>query len=107
MMSDINITTMVAQLPYMQDVAHTQLTGPQAQQVFAAQMAQQALRAQNQQVQKVEAKQGSQAVSDEGNRKKQPPPKALAHRRVEAEEEPDAPASNASPWLGHLLNKKV
>jgi len=106
-MNDINITTVVAQLPYMQDVAHTQLTGPQVQQVFAAQMAQQALRAQNSQVQKVEAQSGSQAVSDEKERKRRPAHAALVKRQAGAEEEPDAPASNASPWLGHLLNMKV
>ena len=106
-MTDINITTVVAQLPYMQDVAHTQLSAPQAQQVFAAQMAQQALRAQNSQVQKVEAQHGSEAIKDEEQRKRQQGHRPPHKRQAAPEEEPEIMASNASPWLGHLLNKKV
>lgn len=106
-MTNINITTVVAQLPYMQDVAHMQLTSPQMQQVFAAQMAQQAMRAKNEQVQKIEAQHGSEAISDEEDRKRRQGRPPQHKRHAAPEDEPEVMASNASPWLGHLLNKKV
>ena len=109
MMSDINITTVVAQLPNLQGVAGAQLAHPEAQQVFAAQMAQQALKDQTHQVQKVEKEEGSEAVKDE-QEKRRGAEQQLSPRKKKAlqaaPEEPEA-AQAGSPWLGHLINKQV
>lgn len=109
MMADINLTTTIAQLPNLQTVAGAQLAHPEAQQVFAAQLAQQALKDQTHQVQKVEKEEGSEAVKDEKEKRRAPGQELQPRKRqakAEAPEEPAAEAS-ASPWLGHLVNRKV
>ncbi|WP_243359301.1 hypothetical protein [Fundidesulfovibrio terrae] len=109
-MSDINIATVVAQLPNLQGVAGAQLAHPEAQQVFAAQMAQQALKDQGHQVQKVEKEEGSEAVKDEKEKRRgaeQEPHPRKRQAQQAAPEEPESPAQPGSPWLGHLINKQV
>ncbi len=109
MMSDLNITTVIAQMPNVQGQAAAQLAHPEVQQVFAAQMAQQALKQQSEQVQKIEPQEASQAVQDEDEqqrsaRNRHQHPGERKHREDAPEE--TEPASS-SPWLGHLLNMKV
>jgi hypothetical protein len=110
MMSDLNITTTIAQLPNLQGVAGAQLAHPEAQQVFAAQLAQESLKEQMHQVQKVEKQEGSEAVKDEKEGHGGAEQHMHQHNRQAQKETPEdgdsAPAS-ASPWLGHLINKKV
>jgi hypothetical protein len=109
MMSDINIATVVSQLPNIQGVAGAQLAHPEAQQVMAAQLAQQALKEQVNQVQKVEKQEASEAVKDEEKRRRGGG-QDLRHRKRQAmpqsENETEVQPA-ASPWLGHLLNRKV
>lgn len=109
MMSDLNITTVIAQMPNVQGQAAAQLAHPEVQQVFAAQLAQQALKQQSEQVQKIEPQEASQAVQDEDEQERSARnrhhPGERKRREGEAEEETE-PASS-SPWLGHLLNMKV
>lgn len=110
MMSDINITTSIAQMPNLQNVAGAQAAHPEAQQIFAAQMAQQTLKEEAQQVQKVEKQEGSDAIKDEdeqqaGRRRREAAMLGRKAKKREPEEE-EQPATS-SPWLGHLVNRKV
>ena len=108
MMSDINITTTIAQLPNLQGVAGAQLAQPEAQQILAAQLAQEALKEQMHKVQKVDKEEGSEAVKDDEERRRGG--QGLQHRKRQAKpdaDEPETPPALASPWLGHLINKKV
>lgn len=103
----INLTTLFQVMPYAQNVAHAELALPQAQQAAASLMAQENLQKDQSQVQKVEEQDGAEAVKDEnggrkgGNRHKR--------RRPSPEPEPEcAPAaSNASPWSGNIINRRI
>jgi len=111
MMADINITTSIAQLPHLQAMAGAQLAHPEVQQVFAQQMAQEALKQRMQQVQKVERQeQGEGIKADQDGRRGSEgghtPGRRGRHAREEAREEEPMSAS-ASPWVGHLVNRKV
>ncbi|MBI4803939.1 MAG: hypothetical protein HY795_01750 [Desulfovibrio sp.] len=108
-MSDINITTTIAQLPNLQGVAGAQLAHPEAQQVFAAQLAQESLKEQMHQVQKVDKQEGSEAVKDEkeGRGGEQHMHQRNRQAKKDAPEDGDSAPPSASPWLGHLINKKV
>jgi len=108
MMSDLNITTTIAQLPNIQGMAAAQIAHPEVQQVFAAQLAQQAVKEQHQQVQKVDRQEGSDAVKEEKEGRQDPghhpgKRKAAAQKEPEPEEQP----ASASPWIGHLVDRKV
>lgn len=110
MMSDISITTTVAQLPNVQGVAGAQLAHPEAQQAFAAQMAHQALKDQHQQVQKVEKQEASDAIKDDEEQRRGGREETNRRKRQaqpETPEEADSGPASSSPWLGHLINKKV
>ncbi|MFP5223488.1 MAG: hypothetical protein ACLGSA_14450 [Acidobacteriota bacterium] len=110
MMSDINIATSIAQLPNLQGIAGAQQAHPEAQQIFAAQMAQQALKEQQHQVQKVDKQEGSEAVKEDRDNKRGEEHELRQrkrHARQDAEPEEEAPAPSSSPWLGHLVNRKV
>jgi len=108
-MSDLNITTTIAQLPNLQGLAGAQLAHPEAQQVFAAQLAQESLKEQMHQVQKVEKQEGSEAVKDEkeGRGREQQMHQHNRQSKKETPEDVDSAPASASPWLGHLINKKV
>ena len=77
-MSDINITALIAQMPYVQTLAHAQSVHPETQQLFAAQMAQQVFKQQHEQVQKVDKQEQPQAVrkdkEDHGGQGRPPGP---------------------------------
>jgi hypothetical protein len=110
MMSDINITTSVVQLPNIQGMAGAQLAYPEVQQAMAAQLAQQALKEKDFQVQKVEKQDASEAVKDEkrkgrggSNDQRRRTRQAAPEQEAQADDQPGA----ASPWLGHLVNRKV
>ena len=110
MMAEIDFITSIAQLPNLQGLAGAAQAQPEAQQIFAAQMAQEALKEQTHQVQKVEKDEGSEAIKDDQERRRGAD-QELQHRKREAKpdasEESDNPPASASPWLGHLINKKV
>lgn len=110
-MGDIHITTSIAQMPNVQGLAGAQLTHPEAQQVFAAQMAQQALKEQMQQVQKTEKDAGSTAIkADEERRHGQehhPGRDDKKHRGSGQEDGKESAGASGSPWLGHLINRKI
>lgn len=107
-MTNLNITTLIAQLPYLSNVAHAEAVHPEVQQAATAQMAQQALKDQNEQVQKIDAQDGSEPISDEDERRRGRGGQRRAQRRAAppAQEEPVV-VSNASPWVGLLVNTKV
>lgn len=110
MMSDINIATSIAQLPNLQGIAGAQQAHPEAQQIFAAQLAQEALKNQHDQVQKVEKQEGSEAVKDDRDNKRGEEHELRQRKRhahQEADPEEEDPAISSSPWLGHLVNRKV
>ncbi|GFK92549.1 hypothetical protein NNJEOMEG_00374 [Fundidesulfovibrio magnetotacticus] len=109
-MSDINIVTTVAQLPNLQGLAGAQLAHPEAQQVFAAQMTQQMLKDQHDQVQKVDKQEGSDAVDEDKEGRQEARRQASGRRNAphhQPEPEPEAQPASSSPWLGHLINRKV
>jgi hypothetical protein len=71
-------------------------------------MAQQGLKDQNEQVQKVQPDQESGAISDKDPRRRDKKRQELqARRRAQEPEEEPVQASNASAWVGHLLDRKV
>lgn len=109
MMSDINITTSIAQMPNVQGVAGAQLAHPEAQQVLAAQLAHQVLKDQTHQVQKVEKQEASEAVKDEKEGGHGGQDQHLRKRQAKspAPDESETPAEASSPWIGHLINRKV
>ena len=109
MMTDINITTSIAQIPNLQNVAGAQTAHPEAQQLLAAQIAQQSLKDEAKQVKKVEKQEGSAAIKDEEEQRggQQHHESASRERRHSEDAGEDAPPASPSPWLGHLVNRKV
>ncbi|WP_459935039.1 hypothetical protein [Fundidesulfovibrio butyratiphilus] len=109
-MSDINITALIAQMPYVQTMANTHVLMPEAQQYFASHMAQQVFKQQQEQVQKAEKQDASQAVRNERESRQNSGSRQQAQGRRPApkEIEEETPSDDAaSPWIGHLVNKKV
>lgn len=109
-MSDINITALIAQMPYVQTMANTHVLMPEAQQYFASHMAQQVFKQQQEQVQKIEKQEEPHSVRKDKDNRQNPDARRQAQRRRAAprqEEEETPPDGAASPWIGHLVNKKV
>lgn len=105
----INLTTLFQVMPYAQNVAHAEIALPQAQQAAATLMAQENLQKNQSQVQKVEEQEGAESVKDENSGRKG----GTGHRRRRKPPEPEtAPesatsASNASPWSGNIINRRI
>lgn len=110
-MGDINLTAPIAQMPNLQSVAGAQVAHPEAQRIFAAELAQQALKEQQHQVQKVEREEEPEAVKRDKERRQGQEPGSQQRKRQakgqEDEEEAGAPSAASAPWVGNLLNKKV
>jgi hypothetical protein len=104
-MSDINMLAPIVQMPNLQGMAAAQLAHPEVQQVFAQQMAQELQKEQNQQVQKVDKQE--QAVSVKDDETHNSPQGQHQQQRRQSRQEQDEPVASGSPWIGHLLNKKV
>ncbi len=102
----INLTTIFQVMPYAQNVAHAELVAPQTQQVVSTMLAQEALKHEQSQVQKVEKQEHPETVAEE--RQARGDAWEQQQRKREKEPEPEeAPLSNASPWSGNLVNKRV
>jgi len=105
----INLTTLFQVMPYAQNVAHAEMVAPQAQQAAATLVAQEHLQKDQNLVQKVEEQDGAEAVKDENGGRKG----GTGQRRRRAPKKPepdldDAPAaSNASPWSGNIINRRI
>lgn len=106
MMADINITAPIVQMPNLQGMAAAQLAHPEVQQVFAQQMALQIQKDQQHQVQKVEKQEPAVMVKDDDGSSRQSAQQQQPRRQHHPAEGEDAPPSS-SPWIGHLLDKKV
>jgi len=106
MMSDLNITAPIAQMPNLQGMAAAQLAHPEVQQVFAQQMALQLQKDQHQQVQKVEKQEAAVQVKDEDD-SRQSGRQHQRSGRQHAQEEREERTPSPSPWVGHLLDRKV
>ncbi|WP_243312226.1 hypothetical protein [Fundidesulfovibrio agrisoli] len=105
-MADINITAPIVQMPNLQGMAAAQLAHPEVQQVFAQQMALQIQKDQQHQVQKVEKQESAVMVKDEDSSRQSAQHQQQPRRQRHPDEGEDAPPSS-SPWIGHLLDKKV
>jgi hypothetical protein len=110
-MADINLTAPIAQMPNLQGVAGAQAAHPEAQRIFAAELAQQALKEQQKQVQKVEREEEPEAVKRDSERRQGEEPGPHQRKRQakggQDEEETGPPNAASAPWVGNLLNKKV
>jgi len=103
----INLTTLFQVMPYAQNVAHAEMVLPQAQQAAATLLAQENLQKSQSQIQKVDEQEGAESVKDENGGRKG----GTEHRRRRKPPEPEPEiaqaASNASPWSGNIINRRI
>lgn len=107
MPTSVNFPVLLAQLPHLQELAGADKARPEMAAAFNEQLAAEAQKKENEQVQKVEKQEALAATGDKpsddrpghrGSRRRK-------QRETEPEEEDDSRA--ASPWAGNILNLKV
>jgi hypothetical protein len=100
MVDNLNLSTLISQIPEAQKIHHTQLAHPEAQQALAKELVQRRQRREKDQVAKGEASATETAVDPEGHNESAPEQytsERQAHRR-EPEFESDQ---------GHLIDTQV
>jgi len=104
----IDLTTVIQAVPYVQNVAHAELTSPEAQLAASQAMTQQALADQNKQTQRIEKQDEMDSVRDEDKRRGAGQPRQRRARAAGPEPEEEATqASNPTPFAGHIIDMKV
>lgn len=105
----LDLPILISQLPNMQQIAGSHIIPQDAQQALFGQMVAENQRKADQTVQKVEMKEGTEAISDEAGGKNSAPRFARQRHKPppEALTEPDTQSSNASPWAGNIINVKI
>ncbi|MEW5772181.1 MAG: hypothetical protein AB1916_01535 [Thermodesulfobacteriota bacterium] len=105
MSTSINFPVLLAQLPHLQELAGADKARPEMAAAFNEQLAAEAQKKDNEQVQKVEKQEKLDAAGDK------PPderPGYRGSRRQRKQPEPEEDDSrSASPWAGNILNLKV
>ncbi|MEA4857324.1 MAG: hypothetical protein AAGU21_00715 [Solidesulfovibrio sp.] len=102
----IDLTTVFQTMPYVQNVAHAELVQPQAALAASQEMARQALADQAKQPQKIDQQDAMDAVKDD--RERQAPGQHQPRGRRRPQPEPEqTQASNASPFAGHIVDRKI
>jgi hypothetical protein len=107
MVQNANLTLLLQQLPYLSKVATAEVVHPSASKMVLAQRAQDSAQKFREQVQKAQESERAKLKPDtEGSGGGAS--FGLGERREKKQPEPEQePASNASPWSGNLLNKRI
>lgn len=102
----IDLTTIFQTMPYVQNVAHAELVQPEAALMASQAMARQALADQSKQPQRIEEQDATDAVGDEHQRQAGEQ-QGRQRRRQPQPEAGETQASHASPFAGHLIDRKI
>ena len=109
MSTSINFPVLLAQLPHLQELAGAEKARPEVAAVFNEQLAAEAQKKEQEQVNTVVKQEKLDAAGDRareehpgyrGTRRRKPP-------TPEPEEEEEDDSRAASPWAGNILNLKV
>ncbi|MDD4731382.1 MAG: hypothetical protein PHX58_05565 [Desulfovibrio sp.] len=106
MSSPIDYPILVSQLPFVSKLATAEQTHPEARQEQFASLLEQKQREERRRVQEVEKKEKAATVTRDGGSNQGG---AQQHARGEQRQDKEEPplASNASPWSGNIVNKRV
>lgn len=108
MSSPIDYPLLVSQLPFVSKLATAEQTHPEVRQDLFGPLLRQKQKEEQERVQEVEKKEKSSTVTRDGKNNtggQYGPGKHARQSRPEPEEEPIG--SNASPWSGNIVNKRV
>lgn len=104
MSTSINFQILLAQLPHLQELAGADKARPEMAAAFNEQLAAEAQKKDQEQVQKVEKQDNLDAAGEKPAEER--PGYRGSRRRKPPEPEADE-ARSASPWAGNILNLKV
>lgn len=107
MSSPIDYPVLVSQLPFVSKLATAEQTHPEVRQELFAPLLRQKQKEEQERVQEIEKKNESSVVTRDGSGSSGSygQQRRAKERREEQQEEPLA--SNASPWSGNIVNKRV
>jgi hypothetical protein len=100
MVDNLNLSTLISQIPEAQKIHHTQLAHPEIQQALAKELVQRRQRREKDQVAKGEASAAETAVDPEGHNEQAP--EQYAGERQAHPHEPDFESDQ-----GHLIDTQV
>ncbi|SKA86811.1 hypothetical protein SAMN02745704_02007 [Paucidesulfovibrio gracilis DSM 16080] len=106
MSSPIDYPILVSQLPFVSKLATAEQTHPEVRQEQFANLLSQQQQAERARVKEIEKKEKSSTVTRDGGGSGQGQTGQQAREKSPPKEEPPL-ASNASPWSGNIINKRV
>lgn len=110
MPSPIDYPLLVSQLPFVSKLATAEQTHPEVRQELFEPLLREKLKEEDRKVQQVEKQEKPDAISRDGGGSGGGQPRQARRQRREEAEEPEEDeflASNASPWSGNLVNRRV
>lgn len=104
----LDLPTLISQLPYMQKIANAEMVKADIQkQLFAPIIAEHLRKQGKEQVQSIDAPEGTDAVDEDGSNKQEQTLQQNDRQSKESEEKQETVTSNASPWAGNIINVKI
>jgi len=103
----LDLPILIAQLPFVQKIAHAEKAKPEIQQQLFNPLLQEQVRKQEGKVQQVGKKTETTPIDREGQNNQQQASSERKKKETEEDESTDTGSANPSPWAGNIVNVKI
>ncbi|MEF2145007.1 MAG: hypothetical protein V3573_06140 [Desulfovibrionaceae bacterium] len=107
MSSPIDYPTLISQLPFVSKLATAEQTHPEVRQELFGPLLLKKQKEEQERVQEIEKKEKTEMVTRDGKNPSGGQQQGERQKREEADPEEQAMASNASPWSGNIVNRRI